>query len=119
MRTPVVPAKLLDFMAAARPVVSTVNPNSDAAAIINTAKCGFVFSPRDPAGVAEAILFLQGKPDIAKAQGLNGRKYAEARFSLQMCSARYEQLFMELLSGTTGVRVDRESSPASLPEHFF
>ena len=118
LRTPVVPAKLLDFMAAARPVVATVNPNSDAAAIINTAKCGFVFSPGDSAGVAEAILFLQGKPDIAEAQGLNGRKYAEEHFSLQMCSARYEQLFMELLPGTTGVSVDEESSPASLPEHF-
>jgi colanic acid biosynthesis glycosyl transferase WcaI len=114
-----VPAKLLDFMAAARPVISTVNPNSDAAAIINTAKCGFVFSPRDAAGVVEAVLLLQNNPDIAKAQGHNGRKYAEEHFSLQTCSARYEQLFMELLRGTTGVRVDEESSPASLPEHFF
>jgi putative colanic acid biosynthesis glycosyltransferase WcaI len=118
LRTPVVPAKLLDFMAAARPVISTVNPNSDTATIINTAKCGFVFPPSDPAGVVEAILFLEGKPDIAEAQGRNGRKYAEAHFSLQMCSARYEQLFMKLLSGTTGVRVEKESSPASLPEHF-
>jgi len=118
LRTPVVPAKLLDFMAAARPVISTVNPNSDAAAIINTAKCGFVFSPSDPAGVAEAVLFLQDNPDIAEAQGHNGRKYAEERFSLQTCSARYEQLFTELLRGTTVVRVDEESSPASLPEHF-
>jgi len=120
LRTPVVPAKLLDFMAAARPVIATVNPASDTAAIITTAKCGFSFCPRDSAGIADAILFLRDNFDLAQAMGNNGRRYAEEMLSLQSCSAKYESLFGEILGETAGVSpASNEVSTASLPSRLF
>ena len=115
LRTPVVPAKLLDFMAAARPVIATVNRDSDTANIISTARCGFSFSPRDPAALADAILFLHGNRDEATALGNNGRKYAEDFFSLQKCSASYENLFFDLLNGLPVACMDNNHSTASVP----
>ena len=99
LRTPVVPAKLLDFMAAARPVIATLNPASDAAAIITAAECGFVFSPHESAGVAQAIVFLRENPDACRARGSSGRRYAEQAFSLHVCAGQYEALFRQVLRG--------------------
>jgi colanic acid biosynthesis glycosyl transferase WcaI len=120
LRTPVVPAKLLDFMAAARPVIATVNPASDSAAIITTAKCGFAFCPRDSAGVADAILFLRDNLGLTQAMGNNGRRYAEEKLSLLKCSARYEDLFREVLQGTGTVpTASDEVSSASLQSNGY
>lgn len=116
LRTPVVPAKLLDFMAAARPVIATVNPGNDCAEIISEAKCGLAFSPLDSAGVADAVLFLRDHADLAHGMGNNGRRHAEEMFSLLSCSAKYEDLFEEILQGAASVRcVGDEVSSAPSP----
>jgi colanic acid biosynthesis glycosyl transferase WcaI len=119
LRTPVVPAKLLDFMAAARPVIATVNPASDSASIIATAKCGFALCPQDSAGVAEAILLLYDNFNLAQIMGNNGRRYAEEMFSLPRCSGEYEKLFGEILPDTTCVPSgSKEVTTAFLPSQF-
>lgn len=104
LRTPVVPAKLLDFMALARPIIATANPNSDIGAIIREAKCGFTFSPRQAAGVAEAICFLHDHPLSAQTMGASGRRYAERNFSRKTCAEKYEGLLREIVSGFVQIR---------------
>lgn len=98
LRTPVVPGKLMDFMAGARPVIATVNLDGDTARIINEAKCGFAYAPDNGKGVTDAILKLYKDRSLGNKMGKNGRAYAEEHFSLDMCASRYEALFQQLLS---------------------
>lgn len=96
LRTPVVPGKLLDFMAGGRPVIATVNLDGDTSRIIREANCGYVFAPDDGHGVAEAILALYHDRPMAHQLGANGRTYAERHFSLKVCAAQYQELFRQI-----------------------
>lgn len=107
LRTPVVPGKLLDFMASGRPVIATVNPHSDTTRIIREAECGYAFSPNDSQGVAEAILALYRDQALARQMGLNGRAYAESHFSLKVCAEQFETLFREIVEEARNRRVRR------------
>jgi len=51
----VVPSKLYPILAAGRPVLAVVPEESDVAAIVRRAHCGWVADPDDPAAVAAAI----------------------------------------------------------------
>ncbi|MCK4823627.1 glycosyltransferase family 4 protein [bacterium] len=96
LRTPVVPGKLMDFMAGGRPVIATVNLDGDTSRIINEAKCGYAFTPDDVQGVTEALLSLYNDWSKIEQMGSNGRTYAERHFSLEACAAQYETLFRQL-----------------------
>ncbi|NIO21903.1 MAG: glycosyltransferase [Candidatus Aenigmarchaeota archaeon] len=96
LRTPVVPGKLLDFMAGARPIIATANLNGDTAKIIREAKCGYVLPPQDGKQVAQAILELYHNPDVANRLGSNGRIFTESNFSLRASGGQYEELFRQL-----------------------
>lgn len=96
LRTPVVPGKLLDFMAGGRPVIATVNLDGDTGRIIQEANCGYVLAPDDGQGVAKAILALCHDQSMARQLGSNGRAYAESHFSLKVCAAQYEELFRQI-----------------------
>jgi len=96
LRTPVVPGKLMDFMAGGRPVIATVNLDGDTSRIINEAKCGYAFTPDDVQGVTEALLLLYNDWSKMEQMGSNGRTYAERHFSLEACAAQYETLFRQL-----------------------
>lgn len=98
IRTPVVPGKLLDFMAGARPVIATADLKGDTAKIIDQAKCGYALAPGDARGVAQAVLRLYGDRSLARQLGSNGRAYAEDHFSLGICAARYEELFKRIVA---------------------
>ena len=98
LHTPVVPGKLLDFMAGGRPIIATVNLYGDTSRIIEDAGCGYAFAPDNAKGVKEAILALYHDASKAYQMGLNGRAYAESHFSLKTCGARYEELFKEVIS---------------------
>lgn len=97
LHTPVVPGKLLDFMAGARPVIATANLDGDTAKIIREADCGHVFPPQGGRQVADAILELYHNPELAKRLGTNGRIFAESHFSLKISGGQYEELFRQLL----------------------
>ena len=96
LRTPVVPGKLMDFMAGGRPVIATVNPDGDTKKIIEEAQCGFSCLPGDAQGVADAISVLYQDPSLADRMGSKGRSYAEKHFSLEFCASQYEALFKRI-----------------------
>jgi colanic acid biosynthesis glycosyl transferase WcaI len=101
LRTPVVPGKLLDFMAGGRPVIATVNTNSDTNRFIREANCGYSFLPEEGQQVTQTILKLYQDPSLAKHLGDNGRIYAEEHFSLKVCAAEYEKLFHRIIESAT------------------
>jgi len=87
-----VPSKVLGYMAAARPIVASVDSDSDTASWVGAAECGVVVPPQDPGALAQAILDLRADTARREALGRNGREYLVAHFSHTAALAQYERL---------------------------
>src|SRR3989338_8563785 len=94
-RAPVVPSKLPTYMASARPVIVSVNSESDAGALVRAADCGLLVPPGDPEAMAAAIRQLHNAPARAAALGANGRRYAAAHLSRAACVHQIERLLAD------------------------
>lgn len=92
MKTPVVPSKILGYMAAGKPCVASLNPESDAISIVKNAGCGIVVPAEDPKALADAVKWLFQSQKVAREMGDRGRHYAEEHFSKCAALDRYEQL---------------------------
>jgi glycosyltransferase involved in cell wall biosynthesis len=98
VKTPVVPRKLQDIMAAGRPVVANVPLVGDTAKIINEAQCGIVVEPESPQELAKIILKMKNlSKEEREKMGANGRKYAETHFSPKIIARQYEYIFEKLI----------------------
>jgi glycosyltransferase involved in cell wall biosynthesis len=98
VKTPVVPRKLEDIMAAGRPVIANVPLNGDVSNFIKEAQCGIAVESESPLELAEAIQKVKNMhKEIREQLGHNGRKYAIDNFSPQAIARRYESLFNVLV----------------------
>lgn len=84
-----------EAMASARPVVATaVNGVPD---LVEPGVTGLLAEPRDPEGLASAVLWLLDHPDEAREMALQGRERVRSHFgSTVMCEA-LDDLYSELL----------------------
>ncbi len=99
MKTPVVPSKLATYMAAGRPVIASLNPESDACELVREAGCGLLVPPGDSAAMAAAIRRLLEQPQHAAELGARGRAYALAHLARPVCTAQYEALLRQTARG--------------------
>ena len=83
-RTPVVPAKLLGYMAGGLPVIAALQKNSDAHHVIAESRCGLSATSDDPDNLVRMVETIMRSPDRVQ-MGINGRRYAARRFSKQAC----------------------------------
>jgi glycosyltransferase involved in cell wall biosynthesis len=97
MRTPVVPSKILGFMAAARPYVAVLPRESDAWGITTEARCGFVVAPGDPAAAARAVERLASDRARGRAMGRRGEGYCRLHFSRDPCIDKYDSILHSLV----------------------
>ena len=81
-----VPVKLLDSMAAGRPVV--VTPRTETRRIVEAAGAGCVTAGDTPEDLAAAILPLLRDADLARRLGANGRAAAVRDYDWRVISAR-------------------------------
>lgn len=94
-----VPSKVLGYLAAARPVIAAVAPESDTARMIESCACGLVTPCLDGAALARAIQDLADDPDNRLRMGQRGRACLEKAFDRSTCVQSYERL----LTGAGGV----------------
>lgn len=87
-----VPGKLAEIMACGRAVIACVNPDGEAAKVIEDAKCGYCVKPGDSAKLAQVVLNLCRDKEGRRRFESNGRKYAEQEFSAHVCIGRYEEV---------------------------
>ncbi len=67
--------KLFDYMAAARPVIFSVQSSNNP---VEEAQCGLTVPPRDPQALADAVIKLYQMPqEEREAMGRRGREYVE------------------------------------------
>jgi glycosyltransferase involved in cell wall biosynthesis len=84
------PTKLLEAMAAARPVVLAAR--GEAARLVESERCGVVVPPEDPRALAEALTALAADPARRAELGAAGRRAAERDFGREAWLRRWHDL---------------------------
>lgn len=91
-KTPVVPGKILGYMAAGVPVLAFLNKQSDGHALIKDANCGFSSLSNSAEVSAELVFKLYREKHRLKILGDNGYRYAADNFSKERCIDRLEEI---------------------------
>jgi colanic acid biosynthesis glycosyl transferase WcaI len=91
-KTPVVPGKILGYMASAVPVLAFLNRESDGHQVISDADCGYSAVSDRTENLVELMLRMYREKDRLKALGGNGRSYVAHHFSKEVCVDRVEDL---------------------------
>lgn len=87
-----VPSKVLGYMAAARPVLASVDADSDTRSLIERACCGIGTPPGDHRSLAEAILALYHDRPYCRRLGRNGRAFLLRHCERRAATAHYRRL---------------------------
>ena len=95
-----VPVKLLDSMAAGRPVV--VTPRTETRRIVESAEAGLVTTGDDIAAVAVAVEALLSNRELATRLGANGRAAAERDFDWTVIGGRLASEVLARLGAPAG-----------------
>jgi len=88
-----VPSKVLGYMAAARPVLASVDADSETARTINLADCGWVIESGNAEKLADSIRYIRGQPALRKRLGKNGRDFLENNYARAKVTEKYIELF--------------------------
>ena len=88
------PTKLLEGLAAGRPVV--VSAAGEAAELVRDARAGLAVPPENPAELAAAFELLRRDPSTRERMGAAGRRLAEADYGRAAAADRWERLLKTL-----------------------
>lgn len=102
MKTPVVPSKILGYMASGKPVIGSLNIESEANDIIKAAGCGWAEEINGPRDMADAIVRLYRDPGLKERMGRMGKDYVSANYSMEKSLLDYE----DLLAGYAKVQIE-------------
>jgi len=91
-KTPVVPGKILGYMASGVPVLAFLNRESDGHQIIHEARCGYSEVSDNVQKAALMIKKMYDDRNALKEIGLNGYQYAVRHFSKKACVDKLESL---------------------------
>lgn len=95
------PSKLTSYLAAGRPIVAAVNPRGATAAEVERSAAGLVVEAGDAQGLLDALSRLTRDPELARALGSAGYRYAALNLTPEKSYARIDA-FVERLVGTRG-----------------
>lgn len=93
-KTPVVPGKILGYMAAGLPVVAFLNRESDGHDVIRESGCGYCVESDDVAKIIVIILKAYEQKDQCAALGAAGLDYVKSHFSKQACVDEIERFLV-------------------------
>jgi len=105
----VVPTKMLEFMACARPVVLGVD--GQAHQVLNEAQAGIHVEPENPEALVRAIKQLRNDGDLRNRFGSNGRRYVSGRLSRTETAKVYTGILEDVAKGRKrGAQPDIETT---------
>jgi glycosyltransferase involved in cell wall biosynthesis len=88
------PCKLFESMAAAVPVIVSIE--GEARALVEQAGAGICVPPEDGAQMAEAILKLRSNPALRISLGQSARKYVIGNYNRETIAKRFDHLLSNL-----------------------
>lgn len=92
-----VPSKVLGYMAAARPVLASVDADSETARTVLLADCGWVIEPENSEKLAEAIRSMRGDVALRERLGAKGRIFLENNYARATVTNRYIEFFKRIV----------------------
>jgi colanic acid biosynthesis glycosyl transferase WcaI len=95
-------SKVLAYMAAGRPVIASVDLDSEMAEVVGDANCGIVAAAGDARALANAVSKLYEAPTLCLELGANGRRYVERHFSRRIVVQEHLSLFESVVRGAGG-----------------
>ncbi|MGA2149910.1 MAG: WcaI family glycosyltransferase [Bryobacteraceae bacterium] len=87
----VFPGKLIYYMAAGRPILAAVSPDSDTGRFVEENQVGIVVPPEDAGQLTEAIRSLRANPERTAELGHNARRTAELQFDRTVVLRRFAE----------------------------
>lgn len=97
-----VPSKTYSIMAAGRPIVAAVDPDTEVTRLVTASEGGLCVPPDDASAFIEAVRSLVDLPDRGLAMGRGARRHVESEASPASVAASYADLL-----SSPGVTVDR------------
>jgi len=91
----VIPTKMLEFMAAGRPVILGVE--GQALEILALARAGIGIPPESSEGLVSAVLKLMSEPSLCRLYGENGKSYIHENMSRKSTAVAYENVLLRLV----------------------
>jgi colanic acid biosynthesis glycosyl transferase WcaI len=91
-----VPSKTYSILAAGRPLLASVDAESEVARLVENAGCGIAVAPEDAESITKAIRRLIESPDMLRMMGEAARHFVENWVSPSAVAQAYEELFREL-----------------------
>jgi colanic acid biosynthesis glycosyl transferase WcaI len=91
-----VPSKTYSILAAGRPVLASIDCDTEVPRVIREAGAGTVVDPDDPVQFVAALRSMLSNPVELNTQGASGRRWVEKWVSPAAVAASYEELFGEL-----------------------
>lgn len=91
-----VPSKTWSIMAAERPIIASLDQNSELAKLIASSKSGVVADAGDEEALIEAIRFFVEEPDKRREMGVNGMKYLKEYANKEKSVSQYLSVMDEV-----------------------
>ena len=91
-----VPSKTYSIMAAARPVLASIDPATAVPKILEQSGGGVAVAPDEPVAFVRSVRELLADPAAAEAMGRRGRAWVEREASPAAVGAAYHQLIDSL-----------------------
>ena len=91
------PSKTLSILASGRPMIVSIDPDSDTWNLVERSQSGLCVPPENPTRLAEAILILKRNPILCKQMGQKGREYALLHHSQESAAEAFEQTLAEAM----------------------
>jgi colanic acid biosynthesis glycosyl transferase WcaI len=94
-----VPSKTYSSLAAARPVVAAIDPDTEIPRLLASSGAGITVAPDDPMAFIGAIRALVDDPARATAMGASGRRWVMAEASPEAVGRAYDRLLRTTAEG--------------------
>jgi len=93
-----VPSKIYTAMAAARPVVSACEPDTESAQLLRESNGGLVVAPESIAEMTTAIRTLRDSPELKDQMGKNARQWIVDYYSKDAVIEMYDSVIRDVVS---------------------
>ena len=87
-----VPSKAYSTMAAGRPIIASVDQDTEVALMVADANAGLAVPPDDPDAFTAAVEYLAGDVELRTRMGVNARAWAEKCHSARVAAGSYLDL---------------------------
>jgi len=92
-----VPSKTYSILAAGRPVLAAIDPDTEVPRMLAASGGGIAVAPDDPAALVAGLRLLIDEPARREAMGAAGRQWVEGAASPHAVALAYESLFRQLV----------------------